>query len=77
MDILTGQGAPGEARLRYLDADFEVVKPGRFVVCAVTKKKIPLEDLRYWCVESQEAYFDAAAAYTQWKRRNGYADKAE
>ena len=72
--MLTGVGAPGEARLQYLDADFDVIKPGHFVICAVTQKKIPLEDLRYWCMDSQEAYFDAEAAFTQWKRRNGRAD---
>lgn len=54
------QGRP--ARLVYLDADFEVVEPGTHVVCAVTGKSIPLDDLRYWSVDRQEAYVDAAAA---------------
>ena len=53
---------PGEAVLRYLDADFELIERGDFVVCAVTAKKIPLHMLRYWSVDAQEAYFDAAAA---------------
>jgi hypothetical protein len=71
MDAFTPGSAPGEAKLRYLDADFEVVKPGRFVVCAVTGRKIALEDLRYWSVESQEAYFDAEAALKRWKQQTG------
>lgn len=52
----------GEATLEYLDADFRVVKPGAYVVCAVTGARIPLQELRYWSVERQEAYSDAAAS---------------
>ena len=51
-----------EAVLEYLDADFTVVRPGVYVTCAVTGAKIPLEMLRYWNVDRQEAYADAAAA---------------
>jgi hypothetical protein len=71
MDALTPGASPGEAKLKYLDADFEVVRPGRFVVCAVTARKIALEDLRYWNVELQEAYFDAEAALKRWKQVQG------
>ena len=46
----------GEADLKYLDGDFRVVKPGAFVRCAVTGAAIPLEELKYWSVERQEAY---------------------
>ena len=42
MDTFTPGSLPGEARLRYLDNDFEVLKAGRFVTCAVTKRKIAL-----------------------------------
>ncbi len=52
----------GEARIRYLDGDFQVVTPGSFVTCAVTGRTIPLSDLRYWSVERQEAYADAGAS---------------
>lgn len=52
----------GEARLRYLDHEFEIVRPGAFVACAVTSTPIPLAELRYWSVERQEPYFDAAAS---------------
>ncbi|MBI1359477.1 MAG: DUF2093 domain-containing protein [Alphaproteobacteria bacterium] len=71
MDTLTPGAAPGEAQIRYLDADFEIMRPGRFVVCAVTGRKIALEDLRYWNVEAQEAYFDAEAALKRWKQLSG------
>ena len=43
-------------RGKYLDGDFRVVRPGAFVRCAVTGVAIPLEELRYWSVDLQEAY---------------------
>ena len=46
----------GEAELKYLDGDFRVVRPGAFVRCAVTGTAIPLEELKYWSVDLQEAY---------------------
>jgi hypothetical protein len=52
----------GEARLRYLDSDYQVVVPGSYVTCAVTKRRIPLSELRYWSVDRQEAYVDADAS---------------
>ena len=44
------------ATLLYGPSAFRVIKPGKFVVCAVTGEAIPLEELRYWSVERQEAY---------------------
>ena len=52
----------GEARLRFLDGDFEVLQPGAYVVCAVTGTHIPLDALRYWSVDLQEAYASPALA---------------
>ena len=54
--------ADEEAVIEYDDADFHVVKPGAFVICAVTGARIPLKALRYWSVDRQEPYVDAAAA---------------
>ena len=51
-----------EARIRYLDGDFQVTSPGAFVRCAVTGESIPLDELRYWSVSRQEAYVSAAAS---------------
>lgn len=48
-----------EAKVRYLDADFQIVRPGDFVRCAMTGRAIRLEDLRYWSVERQEPYASA------------------
>jgi hypothetical protein len=44
------------ATLVYGPNGFRVIKPGRFVACAVTGEPIPLEALRYWSVDRQEAY---------------------
>ena len=52
----------GEAKIKYLDGDFDVILPGNHVICAVTGKPIALEDLRYWSVDRQEAYVDADAS---------------
>jgi hypothetical protein len=53
---------PSEARVRYLDGDYQVETPGTFVRCAVTGTAIPLDELKYWSVERQEAYVDAKAS---------------
>lgn len=60
-------GLKGEARVKFMDGEFQVVSPGDFVVCAVTGKPIPLTDLRYWSVELQEAYADAAASLKRYQ----------
>jgi hypothetical protein len=51
----------GEADVRFLDGDFRVMRPGAFVRCAVTGTPIPLEELKYWSVERQEAYANPEA----------------
>jgi len=56
----------GEALLEYGDADFMILKPGGYVVCAVTAEQIPLNDLRYWSAELQEAYRDANTSVARW-----------
>lgn len=48
------------ATLHYGDGEFAVLKPGRFVRCAVTERPIPLEALRYWSPSRQEAYWGPA-----------------
>jgi len=53
-------GVRNEAKLRYLDGEFEVLSPGEYVRCAVTGQPISLPDLRYWSVDAQEAYASAA-----------------
>ncbi len=55
-------GRDGEAQLRYLDSDYQVVVPGAYVTCAETGKRIPLAELRYWSVDRQEAYANVEAS---------------
>lgn len=58
MNRFEGPGSR-EAKIRYLDGDFQVLSPGSYVLCAVTSEKIPLDELKYWNVARQEAYADA------------------
>lgn len=50
------------ARLHYGPSSFRVLRPGNYVICAVTGEEIPLEELRYWSAEHQEAYVSAEVA---------------
>jgi len=72
-------GSHGEARVRYLDGEFQVLSPGEYVRCAVTGEQIPLQDLRYWSVELQEAYATPAASLQRYRellaRRSGSPGK--
>ena len=45
------------AKLKYMPNNFQIIEEGDYVICAISKKIIPLENLNYWNVESQEAYF--------------------
>src|SRR4051812_28885394 len=51
-----GPSGHGEAQVQYLDGDFRVISPGTYVRCAVTEARIPLDELKYWSVDLQEAY---------------------
>lgn len=50
------------ARLHYMAGTFRVLSPGDHVICAVTGRAIPIEQLRYWSVARQEAYATAEAS---------------
>ena len=50
------------AKLKYLPNNFHVLEDGDHVICAISQKKIPLEDLNYWNVDLQEAYFSPKEA---------------
>ena len=45
------------AKLKYLPNSFEILEDGDHVICAVSGKKIQLENLTYWNVNEQEPYF--------------------
>lgn len=58
--LMSNRGRP--ARLHYMAGTFRVLSPGDHVICAVTGQPIPLDELRYWSVERQEAYASAQAS---------------
>ena len=45
------------AKIKYLPNNFQVIQDGDHVICAISGKKIAIENLTYWNVEDQEAYF--------------------
>ena len=51
-----------KAKIKYKANSFEVVEEGDHVICAVSKKKIPLANLNYWNVSLQEAYYSPIEA---------------
>lgn len=51
-----------EARLKYLPGSFRLLADGDHVLCAVTNRPVPLQALRYWSHELQEAYATAQIA---------------
>jgi len=50
------------AKLKYLPNNFEIIENGDHVVCSISNKKIALENLQYWNVDLQEAYFSYVEA---------------
>ena len=64
--LMTGRGR--EAKIRYLAGTFRLLSDGDHVRCAETNVMIPLDELRYWSVERQEPYADAAASLAAEKR---------
>lgn len=57
-----------EAKIRYLDGDYQILSAGSYVVCAATGVHIPVDELRYWSVARQEAYVDCATSLEAEKR---------
>ena len=50
------------AKIKYLPNNFKVIQEGDHVICSVSGKKISLDDLNYWNVEEQEAYYSYVEA---------------
>ncbi len=60
------------AKIKYLPNNFEVIQDGDHVICAISGKKIPLENLTYWNVEDQEAYFSYVEAKNKREKKITY-----
>ena len=63
-----GPSGHGEAQVQYLDGDFRVISPGTYVRCAVTDARIPLDELKYWSVDLQQAYINPEAVLERLER---------
>ena len=50
------------AKIKYLPNNFKILEKGDHVICAVSGKKISLENLNYWNVDTQEAYYSYVEA---------------
>ena len=50
------------AKLKYLPNNSEIIEPGDHVICAISGKKIELDELNYWNVDLQEAYYSYVEA---------------
>jgi hypothetical protein len=61
-------GGADIAIVRYGDGELTVLRPGLFVLCAVSGQKIALDDLRYWNPILQEAYAGPAQALERFKQ---------
>ena len=56
-----------KAKLFFKNNYFDVIEEGEFVLCAVSGKEIKLENLNYWNVELQEAYFSPVEVNKKFK----------
>ncbi len=52
-----------EAKVKYLDGDFQIVREGEYVRCAISGAPIRIDDLRYWNVDKQLAYRSAMESF--------------
>ena len=58
------------AKLKYLPNNFQIIKEGDHVICAISGKKISLDQLNYWNVELQEPYYSYIEASKRRENNN-------
>ena len=56
-----------KAKLIYKHNYFEIVEDGDHVLCAITGKEIKLQNLAYWNVDLQEAYYSPIEVNERYK----------
>ena len=59
-----------KAKIKYLPNNFQIIEDGEYVECAVSGKKIIIENLNYWNVEAQEPYFSYKEAFKKREQFN-------
>ncbi|MBD1162341.1 DUF2093 domain-containing protein [Pelagibacterales bacterium SAG-MED12] len=62
------------AKIKYLPNNFKIIEQGDYVICAVSGKKISLENLNYWNVDLQEPYYSYVEAS---KKKGGVRKKLD
>ena len=58
-----------KAKIKYLPNNFQIIENGDYVECAVSGKKIEIENLTYWNVDTQEAYYSYVEASIQREKK--------
>ena len=56
-----------KAKLIFKHNYFEIIEDGDYVLCAISGKEIKLQNLNYWNVDLQEAYFSPVEANQKFK----------
>ena len=58
-----------KAKIKYFPNNFQIIENGDYVECAVSGKKIEIENLTYWDVDTQEAYYSYVEASIQREKK--------
>ncbi len=58
-----------KAKLIFKHNYFEIIEEGSYVICAVSGKEIELQNLNYWNVDLQEAYFSPKEVNERFKSK--------
>ena len=56
-----------KAKLLFKLNYFEIIEEGNYVLCAISGKEIKLQNLNYWNVDLQEAYYSSIEANERFK----------
>tara|TARA_Y100001935_G_scaffold54089_1_gene45084 strand:- start:2738 stop:2935 length:198 start_codon:yes stop_codon:yes gene_type:complete len=58
------------AKIKYFPNNFQIIENGDYVICAISGKKINIDNLTYWNVELQEPYFSYKEAQEKREKQN-------
>ena len=59
-----------KAKLLFKHNYFEIIEEGNYVLCAISGKEIKLQNLNYWNVDLQEAYYSYVEAFKKKEELN-------
>ncbi len=57
-----------KAKLIFKHNSFDIIEEGDYVLCAISGKEIMLNNLQYWNVDLQEAYYSPKEANVRYKQ---------